>query len=94
MPDNAPKPAVKPKGVAMSYKARRRWALVLLLVGMPVYIVVVLNLMSSIERLPFWLEAAAYVVLGTVWILPFKRVFLGVGQPDPDAPDQQGADHG
>ena len=76
----------KPKAPLMPYKTRRRWALLLLLVGMPVYIVVVLNLMSSIERLPFWLEAASYIVLGTVWILPFKRVFLGVGQADPDAP--------
>jgi hypothetical protein len=73
----------------MSYAARRRWALVLLLVGMPIYIIVVLNLMASIERLPFWGEALAYIVLGTVWILPFKKVFLGVGQPDPDAPNEQ-----
>jgi hypothetical protein len=71
----------------MSYKARKRWSLVLLLVGMPVYIIVVLNLMTAIERLPFWLEAAAYIVLGVAWILPFKRVFLGVGQADPDTPE-------
>jgi hypothetical protein len=75
----------------MSYQARKRWSLLLLLVGMPVYIIVVLNLMTAIERLPFWLEAAAYIFLGVAWILPFKRVFLGVGQPDPDAPAQQNA---
>jgi len=81
----------KPAARQMSYTARRRWALVLLLVGMPVYVVVVVNLMDMIERLPFWGEAAAYVLLGTVWIFPFKRVFMGVGQPDPDAPPPDGA---
>lgn len=81
MPDSAPKPATR----KMSYKARKRWSLVLLLVGMPIYIVVAVNLMASIARLPFLAELVAYVVLGTAWILPFKRVFLGVGQPDPDA---------
>ncbi len=77
-----------PKQRQMSYKARKRWALVVLLVGMPAYIVLVLNLMASIERLPFWAEVAAYVFLGVAWIFPFKRVFMGVGQPDPDAPQQ------
>jgi len=24
------------------------------------------------------------VLLGVVWVLPLKRLFLGVGQPDPD----------
>ncbi len=70
----------------MSYAARRRWALVVLLVGMPIYVVIVLNLMSSIQRLPFWAEVPSYIVLGTAWIFPLKRVFLGVGQPDPNAP--------
>jgi Protein of unknown function (DUF2842) len=74
----------------MSYKARKRWALAVLLIGMPIYVVVVLNLMTTIDRLPFWGEVAAYVVLGVAWIFPFKRVFLGVGQPDPDAPNTTG----
>lgn len=70
----------------MSYQARKRWALAVLLIAMPIYVVVVLNLMTTIDRLPFWAEVAAYVFLGVAWIFPFKRVFLGVGQPDPDAP--------
>jgi hypothetical protein len=74
-----------PKPRHMSYKARKRWALVALLIGMPVYIVIVLNLMASINRLPFWAEVVAYVFLGVAWIFPLKRLFLGVGQPDPDA---------
>ena len=73
----------------LSYKARKRWALVVLLVGMPIYVVIVLNLLSAIDRLPFWAEVIAYMVLGVAWIFPFKRVFMGVGQPDPDAPADQ-----
>lgn len=75
-----------PSAKQISYKARKRWALFALLVGMPIYIVIVLNLMTSIDRLPFWAEVVAYVFLGIAWIFPLKRVFLGVGQPDPDAP--------
>ena len=68
----------------MRYKSRRAWALVVLLLGMPAYIILVLNVITRIDRLPIWAEVPVYILLGTVWILPFKRVFLGVGQPDPD----------
>jgi hypothetical protein len=71
--------------MALSYKARRRLSLFVLLVVMPAYVVLAVSLMNSIARLPMWLEVPAYVVLGFGWILPFKRVFIGVGQPDPDA---------
>ena len=33
----------------------------------------------------FLIELIVYVVLGIVWIAPFKSVFKGVGQADPDA---------
>ena len=71
--------------MALSYKARRRLSLFVLLVVMPAYVVLAVSLMNSIARLPMWLEVPAYVMLGFGWILPFKRVFIGVGQPDPDA---------
>ena len=74
--------------MALSYKARRRLSLFVLLVVMPAYVVVAVSLMNSIQRLPIWLEVPAYLVLGFGWILPFKRVFIGVGQPDPDAPTE------
>ncbi len=77
--------------MALGYKARKRLSLLILLVGMPVYVVLAVSLMGTIQRLPFWLEVPCYVVLGLVWILPFKSVFIGVGQPDPDAvkPDSE-----
>ena len=34
----------------LSYKARRRWALVVLVIGMPVYIVVAVTLVNMLDR--------------------------------------------
>lgn len=72
--------------MALSYKARKRLSLLILLVGMPIYVVIAVNLIDSIDRLPIWAEVPAYIVLGVAWILPFRSVFLGIGQLDPDAP--------
>ncbi|OIQ24397.1 MAG: hypothetical protein BM562_18225 [Alphaproteobacteria bacterium MedPE-SWcel] len=69
----------------LSYRARRIWALVILLVGMPLYIVAAVTVLSFLDRPPLWLELLIYVALGVVWILPFKFVFRGVGKEDPDA---------
>ena len=78
--------------MALSYKARRRWALVILLIGMPLYILFAIAgvalLFQFTGRPPIWVEFGIYVVLGVIWIFPFKKVFMGVGQADPDAPQQ------
>ena len=71
----------------MTYKQKRRWALLLLLVFLPLYILVAAVIMSVAGRAPFLIELAIYVVLGIGWVFPFKKVFLGIGQPDPDAPN-------
>lgn len=71
--------------MALSYKARRRWSLFILLVGMPVYVVAAVTLVGLLERPSVWTELAIYVGLGFLWILPFRFVFRGIGQPDPDA---------
>ncbi len=71
--------------MALSYKARRRWALVVLLVGMPVYVVAAVNLIDLLDRPSVLVELAIYVGLGFVWALPFRKLFRGIGQPDPEA---------
>jgi len=71
--------------VALSYKARRRWSLVLLLIGLPLYIVVAVSIMNLLDRPPFLVELGIYIVLGFLWAVPFKFVFKGVGQADPDS---------
>jgi uncharacterized protein (DUF983 family) len=71
--------------MALSYKARRRWSLVILLIGLPLYIVAAVSVMNWLDRPPIWVEFLVYVALGIVWALPFKFVFRGVGQADPEA---------
>jgi|TARA_R110000850_G_scaffold37923_3_gene99495 hypothetical protein len=70
--------------MALSYKARRRWSLVLLLVGLPVYIVAAVVLIALFDRPSVLAELAIYVGLGIVWAIPFKFLFKGIGQADPD----------
>lgn len=72
-------------GMALSYKSRKRWSLVVLLIGLPLYIVVAVSVVNWLDRPPILVELLVYIVLGFLWMLPFKFVFLGVGQPDPDA---------
>jgi hypothetical protein len=72
--------------MALSYKARRRWSLVILLVGLPLYIIAAVNVVGLFDRPSIWLELLVYVGLGFLWMMPFKFVFRGIGQADPDAP--------
>lgn len=71
--------------MALAYKTRRRLALFLLLVWLPVYVVVAVNVIDLFDRPPFWAELAMYVVLAFAWVLPLRAVFRGVGQADPEA---------
>ncbi|MGX9856345.1 DUF2842 domain-containing protein [Limimaricola variabilis] len=68
----------------LSHKARRRLSLLILLVGLPAYIVVAITLVGLIDRPSILVELAIYVGLGILWALPFRRIFLGVGKPDPE----------
>ncbi|PZQ49375.1 MAG: DUF2842 domain-containing protein [Rhodovulum sulfidophilum] len=73
----------------LSYRARRFWSLVILLVGLPVYIVAAVSLVALFDRPGILVEFLIYVGLGLLWALPFRRVFAGIGRPDPDArPDE------
>lgn len=74
----------------LSYKARRRWSLVILVIGLPLYIMAAVTVVSWFERPGLLLELAIYAGLGILWALPFKFVFKGVGQPDPDAEPRDG----
>jgi len=73
--------------MALSYKARKRWALVILLLALPAYILAALWLTTLFPRPSFVLELLLYIGLGVIWIFPLKAVFKGVGQADPDADD-------
>ena len=75
--------------MALTHKARKRWALVILLVGLPVYVVLSVSVLNwlypdPLERPPLWVELVIYIGLGILWAMPFKFIFKGIGQPDPD----------
>ena len=53
-------------------------------VGLPLYIVVAVNVIALFDRPSILVEVLVYVSLGVLWAFPFKYVFRGVGQADPD----------
>ena len=72
----------------MTYRTRRILSLLLLLVGLPVYIVVAVTVVGWFDRPHIVLEVAIYVGLGFLGALPFKAVFKGVSREDPDKPPE------
>ena len=68
----------------ITYKNRRRISLLLLLVGLPVYVILAINILEFFERPSILLEVIIYLSLGIIWALPFKFIFKGVGQADPE----------
>lgn len=74
--------------MGLSYKARRRLSLLLLIVWLPAYIVAAVSLVGWFDRPSIVVELVIYVGLGFLWVLPFKSVFKGVGQQDPDQPPE------
>jgi hypothetical protein len=82
--------------MALAYRTRRRLSLLILVVGLPLYVAAAVTLVNWADarfgRLPIWAEVAVYLALGFLWALPFKAVFRGVGQADPDAAQTQKAE--
>ena len=74
--------------MALSYKTRKRLALLILLVGLPVYVVVAVNVVEMFGRPGLIAELLIWVGLGVIWALPLKAVFKGIGQPDPAERDE------
>ncbi|WP_210880180.1 DUF2842 domain-containing protein [Roseovarius autotrophicus] len=46
----------------LSHRARKRWSIVVLLLGMPLWIVAAVTVVGLFDRPPFWLEIVVYVV--------------------------------
>lgn len=68
----------------MDLKTRKRLSLLILLVGLPLYVVVAVSLVNWMDarwgRQPIWIELLVYVGLGLLWAFPFKRIFTGIGR--------------
>ena len=70
----------------MSYRARKIACGVLLMVGLPLYIVAAVTLVGLMDRPGPLAELAVYVGLGILWALPLRGLFRGVARPDPADP--------
>ena len=70
--------------MTIGYKNRRRISLILLLVGLPIYTIFAINLIALFERPSILVELLIYLGLGIIWAFPFKFIFKGIGQADPD----------
>ena len=69
--------------MALGYKARRRLSLLVLLVGLPLYIIAAVNVVDLFDRPPILVELLIYVGLGVLWAVPLRFIFRGVGRADP-----------
>ncbi len=77
--------------MTLAHAIRRKLALVTVCLGLPVYVVLAVTLVTTFDRLPFLLEALLYILIGIGWIFPTRWIFIGVGKADP-ATDSSG-DH-
>ena len=73
--------------MALSRKARVRWAALILLVGLPIYIVAAVTVISLFERPSIIVERLIYLGLGILWALPFRFIFRGIGREEPGPDD-------
>lgn len=69
----------------MTHRRRKAIAILVLVLGLPGYVAVAWVVLSMMERPSFVVEVLVYVALGVVWALPLRRLFLGLGRPDPEA---------
>ena len=56
----------------MSYKLKRRLSLFILIVGLHLYVILIVNLISSFDRPNFLVELLIYLMSGIVWALPLR----------------------
>ena len=66
--------------VKMSLKVRKILSLIILLLGLPIYIILSVSVLNLLDRPSLLVELCVYIVLGIIWALPFKVIFKGVGK--------------
>ena len=64
----------------LSIKLKKRLSLLILLVGLPAYIILSITVLNLLDRPPIIVELGIYLILGILWALPFKYIFRGVGK--------------
>ncbi len=78
----------------MTYRTRKLVAILVLVLGLPGYVAVAWVVLSAMGRQPLLVEVAVYVTLGVIWVLPLRRLFLGLGRPDPEGDQAKQRDDG
>lgn len=70
----------------MDLGTRKRLSILILVLGLPGYVAIAWMILGWLGdrygRLPVLAELAVIVVLGIVWILPFRRIFTGIGKDE------------
>ncbi len=65
-------------------RTRRRLAVVILIVWLPIYIVLAVTAINMFDRPSVIVELVTYVGVGIAWALPFRSIFRGIGRNEPD----------
>ncbi len=63
----------------LRFQTRRRLALLILIVWLPVYVVLAITVINMFDRPSVFVEFLTYVGVGVAWALPFRSVFRGIG---------------
>ena len=70
----------------MDLKTRKRLSILILVIGLPLYIIVAVTLVNWMDarwgRQPIYIELLVYIGLGILWIFPLKQVFKGIGREE------------
>ncbi|MCY4152598.1 MAG: DUF2842 domain-containing protein [Aestuariivita sp.] len=69
----------------LSYRTRKRLSLLILVIGLPFYIILAVNIVDLFDRPSIIIEFLVYLILGVLWALPFRAIFRGIGVADPDS---------
>ena len=64
------------------FRTRRRLALMILIVWLPVYVVLAVTVINMFDRPSVFVEFLTYVGVGIAWALPFRSIFRGVGRDE------------
>lgn len=83
---------MRPMQRPMSYRTRKFLCILVLLIGLPAYVVAATTVVGLFDRPPFLVEVAVYAVLGVLWVLPLRVLFRGMGRAEPgrEEPPRQG----
>ena len=66
----------------LGFRTRRRLALMILIVWLPVYVVLAITAINMFDRPSIVVELVTYVAVGIAWALPFRSIFRGVGRDE------------